>query len=236
MIKFIGVGSAFNTRFGNTSGFIQGRESLLLIDCGSSVFHRLMEADLLDGLKDLRVIITHTHPDHVGSLGDLVFYAHHILKIKPRVYFPESSLVHAILELMGVEDHMYDLVGTMEAEEPGAGGGGFRLAFVPVSHMPNIPSFGFYLERGGRRIFYSGDSNRLVAGVLDQLRKGDLDMIYQDTCGLDYPDNVHLSLKRLCQEVPPELRGRVCCSHHDRSLDLDQVREAGFQVAEVWKG
>lgn len=236
MIKFIGVGSAFNTRLGNTSGFIRGPHFLLLIDCGSTVFHRLMEADLLTDLKELRIIITHTHPDHAGSLGDLIFYAHHVLKIKPRVYFPETSLLNTLLDCLGVEGRMYDLVGEMESEEPDAGIGGYRLTFTPVSHMTNIPSFGIFLQHGGRRIFYSGDSYRLVEGVLDQLRDGRLDTLYQDTSGLDYEGSVHLSLQKLCQEVPRELRSKVCCIHQDSCLDLDQVREAGFQVAEVLKG
>ena len=34
MLKFIGMGSAFNTGLGNTSAYIKKEDRMLLIDCG----------------------------------------------------------------------------------------------------------------------------------------------------------------------------------------------------------
>lgn len=75
-IKFLGNGSAFNEELGNNSAFIKDEKlnKLLLIDCGSSVFGSLLKAGILNGVKEVNVLITHLHPDHVGSLGDLFFF------------------------------------------------------------------------------------------------------------------------------------------------------------------
>ena len=77
MLNFIGTGSAFNTELGNTSAFVKKNNSLLLIDCGGTVFHRFQELNIFEGLENLYIIITHTHPDHVGSLGEVIFYSYY---------------------------------------------------------------------------------------------------------------------------------------------------------------
>ena len=59
MLNFIGTGSAFNTELGNNSAFVKNNDSLILIDCGGTVFHRLQELSLLDGLQNLYIVITH---------------------------------------------------------------------------------------------------------------------------------------------------------------------------------
>ena len=53
MLNFIGVGSAFNTELGNNSAFIKKQNSLILVDCGGTVFHKLQELNILDGLENL---------------------------------------------------------------------------------------------------------------------------------------------------------------------------------------
>ena len=43
MLNFIGRGSAFDVREGNTSAYIKTDNNLFLLDCGESVFKEIIE-------------------------------------------------------------------------------------------------------------------------------------------------------------------------------------------------
>ena len=74
MLKFIGTGSAFNTELGNTSAYIKQDQTLFILDCGETAFTRMKQLNIFEDVKNVYIAITHMHPDHVGSLGSLVFY------------------------------------------------------------------------------------------------------------------------------------------------------------------
>jgi ribonuclease BN (tRNA processing enzyme) len=236
MLKFIGIGSAFNTRLGNTGAFIRKDRSLLLIDTGGTIFQRAQELKLMDEMEQLTIIITHTHPDHVGSLGDFIFYAHYILHMKPVVIFPDEELIRRLLECVGVTSFMYELKCDLELTSEKFAFAGATLKLIRIPHVETIPAFAFILELGEKRLYYSGDANMIPKEVIEMLGKGELDMIYQDTSGLDYDGNVHLSLKKLAALIPPELRSKVYCMHHDQSLDLQQVTGYGFNIVGKYTG
>ena len=73
-LKFLGRGSAFNVKEGNTSAYYKKDNILLLIDCGTTVFKSILDQHLLDNVKEVNVLITHLHDDHVGSLSSLIRY------------------------------------------------------------------------------------------------------------------------------------------------------------------
>lgn len=236
MLNFIGIGSAFNTKLGNNGAFIRKQRSLLLIDCGGTVFQRVQELNLLNDMDRLYIIITHTHPDHVGSLGDFVFYMYYILHKKPVVFFPGQELLQKLLECVGVTTSMYELKSDFELGPDAFGFEGAALKFIRVPHVDTIPAYGLILELDGKCLYYSGDANEIPGEIMEKLKKGELDMLYQDTSGADYDGNVHLSIKKLVNLVPPELRGKVYCMHHDHSLDLQQVTNYGFNLVERYPG
>lgn len=138
MIKlyFIGTGSAFNTKLGNTSAFMRKQDSMILIDCGGTVFHRMMELKLLEGLKKLHIIITHTHPDHVGSLGEVIFFSYYVLKIVPKLYFPDMELMETFLRCIGVEEEMFEIINNLEAEIYDQELGNFSVCIMGLNPSP----------------------------------------------------------------------------------------------------
>ena len=76
---FLGWGAAFNPKEGNNSAYFVENNQLFLIDCGESIFERLIESGVLERIQSINLMITHTHSDHVGSLGSLVMYSFYIL-------------------------------------------------------------------------------------------------------------------------------------------------------------
>jgi hypothetical protein len=229
MLSFIGTGSAFNTRLGNNGAYIRQGERLFLIDCGSATFARLMAARLLNGVRRVSVLVTHLHPDHVGSLGDLVFYAHHSLRAQVDLLFPAIEDLERLLAWMGVTKSLY-------RSFPPAGyrWQGITIArALPVEHAPPLKSFGYILEMPDQeRIYYSGDAREVPGEILAMIREGSLQRAYQDTCKADYPGNPHLSLRKLAEIVAPGYRHVVCCMHLDETFDPEEAKSLGFQVAE----
>jgi len=235
MLNFIGMGSAFNTELGNTSAFLKKNDTLMLIDCGGTVFHKLQKSSILDGLKNLYIVITHTHPDHVGSLGDVIFYSYYILKQKPTIFFPEKELIERFLTSIGVSAEMYNLNSSNVVDINDMQIGEFGIDYIPVSHVDTIPTFGFVMKLNGKVFYYSGDANGISNTILDKLKNGQICRIYQDTCGLDYEGNGHLSLIKLCDTVPREFRNKVYCMHLDKNIKVQEIKHNGFNVVEVYK-
>ncbi len=236
MLNFLGIGSAFNTALGNTSAFIKKHNSILLFDCGSTVFNRLQKIDLLAEVSNLYIALTHTHPDHVGSLGELIFYSHYSLNHKPKIFFPDVNLLNSLLSLMGVNDSFYEVLPAPEPEITDEFLGSAKLTFVPNSHVDKIPAYGIILMYEGRTIYYSGDSNKINPSILENFEKGQIDLIYQDTCNLDYEGNPHLFIGKLMDCIKPSLRSRIYCMHLDRDFRRELALQSGFNIAEVIAG
>ncbi len=235
MLNFLGIGSAFNTALGNTSAFIKNKSSLLLIDCGSTVFNRIQKLDLLADVSNLYIVITHTHPDHVGSLGELIFYSHYILNHKPKIFFPNTSLLSSILTNMGVDTEFYELISKPSTKIFDEYLDTVDLTFIQSSHVKKIPSYGITLKYGGHTIYYSGDSNEIPIPILESLEKGYIDILFQDTCGQDYEDNPHLYLNKLAEYIKPFLRSKIYCMHIDLKFEKNKALHLGFNVTELVK-
>ncbi|HOM01367.1 MAG TPA: MBL fold metallo-hydrolase [Acetivibrio sp.] len=232
MINFIGTGSAFNTQLGNNSAYIKKDSHFVLFDCGSTVFSRLVSLNLIDDVSDLNIIITHTHPDHIGSLGELIFYSHYIKNLIPKILFPDKKLIDMILGSMGVNNEFYRVINS---ENTVINNSNFTMevSFRKCSHVDSIPSYGILFKLGGFTLYYSGDSNSVDTFVLEGLEKGSIDFLYQDTCGIDYDLNPHLYLGRLEKLIKPELRHKVYCMHTDSQFNRDEAVKMGFNVVEA---
>ncbi|WP_368489582.1 MBL fold metallo-hydrolase [Clostridium sp. BJN0013] len=235
MLSFIGMGSAFNTEMGNTSAFVKQNGSLLLIDCGGTVFHRLQELNLFDGLENLYIIVTHTHPDHVGSLGEVIFYSYYILKHIPTIFFPNKELIEGFLTSIGVSVEMYKLNSCERIDADDIQLGKFSIEFLSVSHVDTIPAYGFIMKIKEKSFYYSGDANNISVNVINMIISGEIYRVYQDTCGLDYKGNNHLSLRKLCSIVQPKFRNTVYCMHLDKHISEKEIKDKGFNVVEVYK-
>lgn len=233
MIEFIGCGSAFHTELGNNGAFIKKDQTLSMIDCGSATFHRLVANGLLENVEKIDILMTHTHPDHIGSLGDLIFYSYFKLKpvftTKVTVFAPDVLLneVKAISQKMGVEDHQVNwqvLSANSKFES-------YSINPVAVNHADNLTCYGYELSKEGERYYYSGDANDIPEPILQQLIDGAYDLLFQDTSGADYEGNVHLSYRKLNELVPETSRPYVCCMHLDEAFPIEEARKSGFKLA-----
>jgi len=237
-LKFIGTGSAFNIKLGNTSAYIKENNTLLLIDCGELTFARILSLNLLDGISEVHIAVTHTHPDHIGSLGSLIFYCHFIKKIKPIFHSADNDFIR-LLQYMGVTEEHCKFEHNNANPNFAIESLNIRLIYIEENHVKELASFGILLVDNTKEkeneevIYYSGDSCDIKDNTINALKTGQIDYLYQDTCKADYDGNVHLSLRKLTEVIPEGLRGKIFIMHTDEGFDFDEAKELGFNVAEI---
>ena len=236
-LKFIGIGSAFNTALGNTSAFLVCGDTFVLFDCGENIFERVQRGGLIDGHKEVKVFITHNHPDHIGSLGTLIFFCYFLKGLKAEIYGTKSLV--EILTLSGVKPEFYTFVDIFETPEvptytikPVLGGQTYRISPIQTKHYPILTSVGYYVkeEATGVSFYYSGDSREIPEIIRNAFLEGKITYLYQDTCWLDYDDNAHLSYKKLCAAIDKR-REFVYIMHTDPNFNYEKAIHDGFKIA-----
>lgn len=229
-IVFLGTGSAFNPAMGNSNAYFFLGERLYLLDCGESAFGKLWDSPAYLRCSSVSVVLTHLHADHVGSLGSLISYGHLVSGKRVEVVHPLETAVHH-LDLVGIDRGFYDF-RKLGLDGFSALPGGLRLRPLAVEHVPSMTCFGYILDDGSEKAYFSGDAARVPEEVLAGLRSGEIARAYQDTCSLPSDHPTHASLEYLTKAVPPELRSRVLCMHLDRDCG-GELRRLGFGVAEA---
>ncbi len=152
---------------------------LVLIDCGSGVAQRLVEADYAPRYSGQvrpplrRIAITHLHSDHVTGLPDLL-WAGWVMRwwdAPPPIAGPPGTaemLEHLLAafsydiavrskgERLRREWLVPDVVEIDEGWQHE--GGGYRLSAFRVNHEPVDEAFGFRLDADGAAVVVSGDT------------------------------------------------------------------------------
>lgn len=235
MLKFIGNGSAFNVERGNNSAYYIEGNQMLLIDCGSNIFERIIRSNLLEGIEHIHVLVTHTHADHVGSLADLILYTYYshgeFAKPKVTVCAPKNTHIETILELNGIDLDIHCKYEVLEAN---------RLSVIEMndyivqphitSHVDEIYSYSYEIGIGRVGIYYSGDTSNIEGYYVNAINNNEYDYVFIDTCKADYEGNVHLSLRKLTELIKPEARNKVYCMHLDNGFESSEAELLGFNV------
>lgn len=236
MLQFSGNGSAFNVKKGNNSAFYKKGKELILIDCGSNTFQRMLEADILEGVESVKILITHTHTDHVGSLGDFVLYNYFHLgemyKINVDIYAWQEVKVEELLKINGVLNGVHYRMHKKELGEPFEIRKDLVVSIFETEHMPELKSTGFEIKLEGLPMLYSGDTKNIPKKILEKINTKKYHVAYIDTCKLDYEGNPHIPLNQLEKMIPSDARDIVWCMHLDHTFDRKEAEEMGFHVTE----
>lgn len=232
-LTFLGLGAAFYPRLRNNCAMWKKENILYLFDCGSTAFSVLTENNVLEGVSDIRVLVTHRHQDHVGSLATLLSYCGHVTGQRARVVHPDSRIAD-LLQLMGVAKESYE---ADFAEDPGCPGlyrdECLRAAFVPVRHTSSLPAWGLDVSDGSERIYYSGDAENLPEQEWRDFCVGKIARWYQDTAlTRGAPPAGHGDYRAFVQNCPEHLRRRFYPMHWNTDLS-DAVRRDGFGLCPV---
>lgn len=234
-LVFLGRGAAFNPKEGNNSAYFIENNQLFLIDCGESIFERLIESDILDGIKAINLMITHTHSDHIGSLGTLAMYSFYTLHKPLNIILPENAKhlvnIEKILNGFGCTKSMYSYVdekifdGNYETFE--------SIRYIETNHCDELNCYGLLFFTKNGIVYYSGDTREI--NIIKSLIASEqpIDKLYIDSTSVDFPGNVHLYIGTLLEVIPEELKDHVYCMHLNNDDCIKQAKSLGFNVVET---
>lgn len=224
-LTFLGNGACFYPVLHNTSAYFVHGNNLILLDCGETVYERLVYREDLDRFDQIYVLITHLHADHVGSLGSLLSYCACVLKRRIYVVHPKEQICR-LLSMMGIADDFYCYRERLTDEIEG-----LSITPVRVFHVSDMECFGYEIESRDGHIYYSGDAADIPGDILEKFRTGEIQKLYQDTSAHKSDCPSHMYVGDLEKVISWEQRKRVVCIH----LDCDWkngLQQKGFGTIE----
>ena len=173
-------------RYGPAQVICHG-EAALLVDCGSGVTQRLLQAGMRGRDIDA-VLFTHLHSDHIVDLFQLVISSWHQGRDRPqRVYGPPGTYryVDSMVSLWQTEMEQRiaherrpsNIALQVEVTEikPGEAMefGAMRVRAVEVDHKPVRDAYGYVFETDRAKLAMSGDT-RPCDALVEAARGADL--------------------------------------------------------------
>ena len=172
-ITLLGTGCPIaHPRRGGAATLVETADARVLVDCGSMVTQRLIEANCQGAWLDA-LLVSHLHSDHLVDFYQLVVSSWHQGRAAPwAVYCPETvtPVIEATMaawrkerELRIAYERRPTVTGLEVACEPLASGrritiGDLEIEPVLVEHGPVVPAYGFICRSGGKTAVLSGDT------------------------------------------------------------------------------
>ena len=232
MLEFLGRGSAFTSEH-NSAFFTEG-DILFLVDCSMTIFQKLIQIGK-DGfgpetIKQVYVILTHTHGDHSSGIPMLVHYCHFVWNVPITVGCPSEEVMKDMLyyfrNIEGCSDDLYTMVlsDTLKWVEK----------TILTTHVPSLEGkcFGYSLIIGGKRVVYTGDTNTLEP-FIPSIEEAD----YLFTEASTIPSPVHLYLGDALDYLKGlvEKGTSVYLMHlSDEEAVLNMIKGTGIELAPLF--
>ncbi len=247
-ITFLGVGSAFSRKHGNSNLLIEHEAIKLLLDCSRLGLLSLNEYGL--SLREItHILITHLHADHIGGLEEVALISKFVHRRKVTLLTTETLLKRLWEHSMSggleyieqnpgdstpqtLEDFFLPESLTLPHWQFIAPNCPLRVRLHPTQHVQGMESYGVELEEypagGAKRIFVSGDT-KFRAPIIHQAVQS-CALVFHDcqlfNSGKTNDLGVHASYSQLLT-LPPEIRKHLWLYHYG-DTPLPDARADGF--------
>ncbi len=234
-LTFTGRGAAFNILEGNTNAYFIEEGKLFLIDCGETMFETVMKQNLLKDIKEVYVVVSHTHSDHCGSLGSFGLYCQYALQEKLKIIVPHHDeyieKLRTLMTLYGNTDDAYEFVYEEDVDYVFKNFNKVRYDFT--LHAYELICFSFIFETDKGDVFFSADTR-----VADNLLKfldthKNIDKIFMEVTDSTEPNNIHLNVDKLIAVLPESIKPYVYMMHFRNTVCMQKVIDYGFNIVDV---
>lgn len=232
-IDFLGIGSAWNVEQDNTSAYIKKGNKMILIDCGETIARKIIKENILEGIEELYILISHTHSDHIGSLGTLLFYSRYNKKIKNKIVLPDDQqyVINLInyLKIVDISNEV-EFIDSNTLEKVFE----FKsFKILKASHVKNLPCYCFVFEDNENLIYYSADNNNIeYIKYFIQFEKA---QIYTEISNNPKLSEEHLNLGLLEKSISYLQRQKVYLMHINESIKEEELKNKGFNIPMIRK-
>ena len=220
MLKFLGIGGAFESKLKNCSAFYKKDNKLLLIDCGENIFEEIKNNNILQNIEEINILIAHFHTDHIGSIGSLLFYCDRLGIKKVNIIYPKVRKLKQLLNLLGMNRCNYKLYNPKKFKN-------IKIESYKQNHS-FMEAYGYKISLNNKKIFYSGDTKTIPKSILTEFLNNKIDYFYQDV--RKEFNNYHISLDELNFVIPYEYRNRINCMHFNTEEEIKDVLDNGYSI------
>lgn len=155
-LNFIGIGGAFNCEAGCNCAYVKENDKILFIDFGMDVFSKVIKYDLLNGINEIYICITHLHGDHVGGLSTFLDYCYFYKKIVVKLLnnsFTFTNELVKLLNITGINNDKFSIVSLNDLEFS------FSLTLIKTVHASALECYSLIFECEKNKILYTSDTN-----------------------------------------------------------------------------
>ena len=214
-LNFLGRGAAFNVLEVNTSAYFIEDNLLFLVDCGETVFEKVKEKHLLDDIKEIYVLVSHTHSDHCGSLGSFGLYCQYVMNTKLKIIVPHHDdyikELESLMTIFGNTKHAYEFIYEEEIDHRFKAFSSVRYDIT--LHAYELICYSFVFETNDGGVFYSADT-RVLDNLTRFLESHKLvDKIYMEVTDLDVKGDIHLSMNKLINGIDEKWFSKIEMMH-----------------------
>ena len=223
-LKFLGIGGATNVELGGNSSFLIIKNKLLMVDVCECATEKLLKNNLLEGIKEAYIVITHTHYDHVAGLGTFIWYLNYILNIKTYVIYDNKKYLNHLKKLFTVTGVDLEIVNFVKDTDFSLGD--LTLKLKPTTHEPPLICHGVMFSDNEGKYYYTGDTNDI--DYIRKLAKDDkVKTIYSEV--RVRPSEYHIAYNDLL-EIKSD---KFVLMHFDTKDTLKRAKQDGFNVGNL---